>query len=87
MVTSPRHWFKRLVATSGFAATQPMHLFRVAGDVNMSMSDSVCVIHIMRVLILELGKLARTARNIWIRLTIKNSMKTPPPDFNLAGIK
>jgi hypothetical protein len=58
-----------------------MYLFRVAGDVNMNMSDSACAIHIMPVLILDLGRLARTARNIWIRQTIKNFMKTPPPNF------
>ena len=86
MVTSLPHWFKRLVASSGFAATQPMHRFRVAVDVNMNMSDSACVIHIMPMLILDLGRPAKTVRNIWIRQTIRNFMKTPPPNFDLAGV-
>jgi hypothetical protein len=63
-----------------------MHLFRVVGDAKMNMSDSACVIHIMLVLILDLGRLARTVRNIWIRQTIRSFMKTPLPNFESASV-
>jgi len=67
----------------GFVATQLISPSAVMGDVSMSMSDSVYVIHIIAINIQNLGRPVKNVKNSGIQKVMKNILTIPSQNFRI----